>query len=213
MNVAHLLYPVEVLGPGKRLGIWLSGCERRCVGCSNPELWHPLPEHRTTVPSVLAMIQSIAGEHRIDGVTITGGEPFLQAEELDELLQAMRSLCTDILIYSGYRLEELRLQATTGILSILSSIAVLVDGVYIEERNTGAILCGSDNQRVHILNPSYRELYEDYLRQEKNRIQNFSTRDGIISVGIHEPGFREDFEQRLPQHGLIKKGKGRGNDE
>lgn len=39
MYIARILYPVEVLGPGKRIGIWFCGCPRRCEGCSNPELW------------------------------------------------------------------------------------------------------------------------------------------------------------------------------
>ena len=45
MNVARILYPVKVLGPGKRIGIWLCGCDRECFGCSNPELWEPKPEY------------------------------------------------------------------------------------------------------------------------------------------------------------------------
>lgn len=36
MYVAGILYPVEVLGPGKRIGIWFSGCLSKCKGCSNP---------------------------------------------------------------------------------------------------------------------------------------------------------------------------------
>lgn len=36
MYVARILYPVEVLGPGKRVGIWFSGCPSKCKGCSNP---------------------------------------------------------------------------------------------------------------------------------------------------------------------------------
>ena len=39
MNVARILFPVQVLGPGNRIGIWLCGCNRACKGCSNPELW------------------------------------------------------------------------------------------------------------------------------------------------------------------------------
>ena len=39
MYVARILYPVKVLGPGNRIGIWVSGCNHRCKGCSNPELW------------------------------------------------------------------------------------------------------------------------------------------------------------------------------
>lgn len=39
MYIARILYPVKVLGPGERIGIWMDGCEHGCIGCSNPELW------------------------------------------------------------------------------------------------------------------------------------------------------------------------------
>ena len=39
MYIARILYPVKVLGPGNRIGIWFNGCIHHCKGCSNPELW------------------------------------------------------------------------------------------------------------------------------------------------------------------------------
>ena len=182
MYVARILYPVEVLGPGKRVGIWLCGCPRRCRGCSNPELWEQLPRYKTTAGDVFEMVRSIAAENPIDGFTISGGDPMMQAEELSELISLLRNISEDILVYTGYELSELDPRYLRG-------IAVLIDGEYIEERNSNCFLRGSDNQKIHVLDARYADIYDNYCKNGKNRIQNFFMRDGIVSVGIHRPGF------------------------
>ena len=64
MYIARILYPVEVLGPGKRIGIWFCGCPRRCEGCSNPELWefqerYQVPEYRKYFVSSMQKIKNL----------------------------------------------------------------------------------------------------------------------------------------------------------
>lgn len=49
MYVARILYPVMVLGPGKRIGIWFVGCRHQCKGCSNPELWETAEKYQITL--------------------------------------------------------------------------------------------------------------------------------------------------------------------
>ena len=190
MYVARILYPVEVLGPGKRVGIWFCGCPRRCKGCSNPELWHFQPRYRTTPQAIYALILRIANENEIDGFTITGGDPLYQPEALAELISLLRGISEDILVYTGYRREELSDEALRG-------IAVLIDGEYIEERNTDCLLRGSDNQRILILEEKWKDRYERYLSSACNQIQNFMTGDGVISVGIHRPGFLGDLNEYI----------------
>lgn len=189
MNLARILYPVNVLGPGNRVGLWLCGCHRACKGCSNPELWKPRPEYEITIENVFELIQRLHIDHTIDGFTISGGEPLLQAAELASLIRHLRSISTDILVYTGFQMEELYESGDSSIAAILSDISVLIDGAYIEEQNNGAILRGSSNQRVHLLSEEYRERYTQYLSKSHNQIQNFTTTDGIISVGIHHRGF------------------------
>ena len=73
---------------------------------------------------------------------------------------------------------------------ILKKIAVLIDAPYLKARNNNCRLRGSDNQTIYILNEKYRAVYENYLTATENQIQNFATRDGYISVGIHKPDFK-----------------------
>lgn len=188
MNVARVLFPVKVLGPGNRVGIWLCGCHRGCKGCSNPELWEKKEEYEITIPQLLELIRRINKEHVIDGFTISGGEPMNQTNELSILVDELKKISMDILIYSGYQIEEL-VNRDLQTQHVLDTIAVLIDGAYVEEKNDGSILRGSSNQRIHVLNDDLKPLYEEFLRKTINQIQNFSTLDGIVSVGIHRKGF------------------------
>lgn len=195
MYVARILYPVEVLGPGKRIGIWFCGCPRRCKGCSNPELWEFQDQYKTTPERILGLVQRIAAENPVDGFTITGGDPMYQPKDLQQLLMHLRKISNDVLVYTGYKIDELPTDYLTG-------ISVLIDGEYIESRNNNCILRGSDNQRIHIIDNKLRKRYEKYCNTEYNRIQNFMTTDGVISVGIHRPNFIEDLNDNLMQKGL-----------
>ncbi len=195
MNIARILYPVKVLGPGERVGIWMCGCDRACPGCSNPELWKPRAEYEISVRNAAAMIGRVRETRVIDGVTISGGEPFRQAAELAELLEALD--IEDVLIYTGYLLEELTAMRDPAVDRVLSKAAVLIDGPYLREQNDGARLRGSSNQQIHILNESLRPRYERYLDAGENQIQNFTTADGVVSVGIHKQDFAEKMRRGL----------------
>ena len=189
MNVARILYPVEVLGPGKRLGIWVCGCRRGCKGCSNPELWGQKPEYEVTVEDIMSLVSRISDLHKIDGFTISGGEPMDQPEGLSQLVTQLSAYSKDILIYTGYRIDELKKREDPATNIILSRTAVLIDGEYREEENIDVLLRGSSNQRIHILIPEMAEGYEKYLASAHNQIQNFTTLNGVVSVGIHRKGF------------------------
>ena len=182
MYVARVLYPVEVLGPGKRVGIWFCGCPRRCKGCSNPELWEFQDRYKTTPQRIYELVLQIANKYPIDGFTITGGDPMFQKTELQELLCFLKEIADDIIVYTGYRYEELPSDA-------LRNISVLIDGEYVEALNNNSLLRGSSNQKVYILDDTKADKYSKFFESESNKVQNFFTSDGVISVGIHRPGF------------------------
>lgn len=182
MYIARILYPVEVLGPGKRVGIWFCGCPRRCKGCSNPELWEFQERYRTSPETIFKLVQDIAEDNPIDGFTVTGGDPMYQPKELQQLLWLLKNISDDIIVYTGYHKDELEPY-------MLANISVLIDGEYIEELNDNSLLRGSSNQNIIILDEKKKGMYEYYLQRETNRIQNFFVVDGVVSVGIHRPDF------------------------
>lgn len=198
MYIARILYPVNVLGPGKRVGIWFNGCSHHCPGCSNPELREPRERYKTTLETILRLTEYICKFQSVDGFTLTGGDPFAQPETLRLLLPELSKITNDILVYTGFEYEELLHMYP----DLVAQVGVLIDGKYIQERNTGVILRGSDNQQIIVLNEQLADRYQKYLQAAKNEIQNFTTIDGVISVGIHRPEFINQVDTLLREKGL-----------
>ena len=106
-------------------------------------------------------------------------------------------------VYTGYSFNSLKQDKRQTIQKCLKYISVLIDGEYIESLNNGAPLRGSSNQSIIILDKSLEEKYHTFLLSNPdNMIQNFSTRDGLISVGIHRPGFVSDLKEIAKKRGL-----------
>lgn len=111
VNKAH--YPVSVLGWGRRIGIWLQGCTIHCPGCVSQDTWAHDPEREIPVARLVDWCREIAAGG-IDGITISGGEPFEQSEALDELLTSLRQWTdtlpepVDYLCYSGLPIRILQ---------------------------------------------------------------------------------------------------------
>lgn len=198
MYIARILYPVKVLGPGNRIGIWMAGCKHGCKGCSNPELWEFQDKYQTSLSTVLSLIRKIADNNIVDGFTITGGDPFEQPEDLKALLELVHDISSDILVYTGYDFETIRNMHE----DVLSRVSVLIDGKYVESKNTGRCLVGSDNQRIYYLAESVKGKYEEYIAENQNQIQNFTSTDGIISVGIHRPEYQRELNVEVKKKGL-----------
>ena len=126
MYVKRVCYPIRVLGPGQRLGIWLAGCNKRCLGCMSPELQTTKGSKNIPVKEMEKMFRAIGGQ--IDGVTISGGEPFLQAKELYKLVDYIkRNITDDIIVFSGYKIEELKQMQSTYVDKPLALIPALMD--------------------------------------------------------------------------------------
>lgn len=147
MALSRIHFPVTTLGPGKRIGVWLQGCSIRCPGCVSLDTW---AESRgmTTIASVLNALEPHFGE--ADGLTVSGGEPFDQPEALRLLLEGWRRFhAGDVLVYSGYPLEELK--------PVLADMAGLVDALmadpFVATAGDELALRGSDNQRLVTLTP------------------------------------------------------------
>lgn len=183
LYIDRLLWPVTALGPGQRIALWISGCTHHCYNCANPELWEKKPSQKIPIKKLQNILTSMCTEKKVDGLTITGGEPFDQSAALIALLDGIAVFFPDVLIYSGYPKEELEKSPIRK--ELLRRVDVLVDGPYKDELNKPSIvLRGSENQKIYYQNQSIKEKYETYLRKGR-QIQNFVYDYKIISVGIH----------------------------
>lgn len=197
MLIDQILYPVESLGPGKRIAIWVVGCTHQCEGCSNPELWEAGDQQPITPVQLFSAISQIATQFPVDGITITGGEPMNQAEDILELVRLLKSITNDILVFTGYLHEQL-LQSDVR-RAVLDEIAVLVDGPYVKELNSNLPMKGSSNQQILLFDLELEERYESYLHTDKRRIQNFYFADQSVSVGIHATDFQSELDALLKE--------------
>lgn len=186
MQVERILYPVETLGPGKRITIWTIGCSKRCPNCVSPELWKPRKDKTISVPQLFGFVSRVMDDHEVDGITISGGDPLEQADELLEFLAVIYPLCRDVLIYTGYTLEELQETWPQEQLNLLMShSAALIDGRYVDALNDNAIpLRGSTNQTIHYFDKGLQSKYERYCLDSGRRLQNIYYGEKLLSVGI-----------------------------
>ncbi|HBA46512.1 MAG TPA: radical SAM protein [Lachnospiraceae bacterium] len=188
MKIGRVFAPVFSLGPGKRICMWTQGCSKKCFNCISPELQDgDMPD--IPVQQLARIILGIARQNHCSRLTISGGDPFEQAKELKQFLEAVRKEFTDILVYTGFTLGDIRsgVCGETGIRA-LSSIDVLIDGPYIDEENQPTyVLRGSGNQQIHYFNHDLRQEYEDYLSLGR-QVETFSHDGNVVLVGILNRG-------------------------
>ncbi len=157
--------PVENLGPGRRLILWVRGCPLACAGCMTPELWDAAPAnlHRSVEELAVQLAPLLAD---LDGFSISGGEPTLQAAPLTHLIQLLRAQSElkdlEVLSYSGFTLEELGARGAQ-VAAYLAQLDVLIDGRFEQNAANDLAWRGSDNQRVHLLSARAQAKYADLV--------------------------------------------------
>lgn len=148
LQIAGIVDDSIVDGDGCRLTVFVQGCARRCPGCQNPETQ---PMEGGHAIDTAAILQQMAENPILSGVTFSGGEPFLQPAPLASLARAVHQRGLDVWSYSGFTLEELaeRAEKDKATRALLSELDVLVDGPYEEaQRDLTLHFRGFRNQRV-----------------------------------------------------------------
>jgi len=133
-------------GPGYRLAVFVQGCPHACPGCHNPETHDFAGGYLSDTDEVIA---KMGKNPLVRGVTLTGGEPMMQAGALSEIASAAREKGMNVWCYTGYTLEALQKENHPDRMRLLGLIDVLVDGPYIaHERSLDLEYRGSRNQRL-----------------------------------------------------------------
>ena len=181
---------VTKLGPGIRFILWTQGCARCCKGCMTP-----MSQDRDSgrIISVFDLADIIIQSGR-DGLTISGGEPFLQAQALYELVNLIRAKRDiGIIVYTGYTLDEILQSKDLYMCRFLEQIDLLIDGPYIEELNDGMNLRGSSKQRAIALTARYESDVDGY-GSKKAEVEFFMKEDKVLMVGVPDSNTLNRFK-------------------
>lgn len=206
INKAH--FPVTVLGPGQRIGIWLQGCSIHCKNCVSQDTWARDPGRETTVARLMSWCREIqATAEKIDGITISGGEPFDQPRALAALLEALDawrgSLGSDfdILCYSGYPYATLQQRHP----AILQRLDALIPEPYADALPMTQIWRGSSNQLLVPLSPRGRAVYAEHINRAAatgKRMQTCVDGDRVWYIGIPARGDMDAMARQCAEQGI-----------
>ena len=142
MRIAGIIQNSVVNGIGVRDTIFFQGCEHHCPGCHNPKTWNINGGEEMSIKRIAEIFKD--SEH---GITLSGGEPLLQYEEIIELMKYINETQNKrFWMYTGFRYEELPPEMLAN---LAKYVDVLVDGRF-EEQNKDLKLAfrGSSNQRL-----------------------------------------------------------------
>lgn len=200
LRVSRLHYPVTVLGPGRRVGVWVQGCSIGCAGCMSRDTWDPIAGEAIAVDALADLIVAARDDAALDGVTISGGEPFEQPEALAGLLEHLRRRwpAADVLAYSGYTLDVLRRRHA----SVLSGIDAVLTGPFLAGQPTDAPWRGSANQVLTVLNPDHAPRYDDEPGGSA-RLQVSVDETAVWVTGIPRRGDLERVRSDLATAGVV----------
>ena len=165
-------YDSIVDGPGLRMVIWTQGCPHNCKGCHNPKTHSFDKGIEIDTKDVINELKTLKLQR---GITLSGGEPFLQPEALSKIAKEARRNNLDVWSYTGYTIEELCDKSNPLYLKrleLLKNIDVLVDGKFIEAKKDISLLFrGSSNQRIIDVKKTIEskrvELYKEYMKIEE----------------------------------------------
>jgi len=204
LRVNRMHHPVTVLGHGVRAGIWVQGCTIGCAGCASRDTWDPRAGAEVEPAAIVGWLDTLPDP--LDGVTVSGGEPFQQPVQLAALLTELdawrrcRDRPVDLLVFSGYTWP--RLVARSDCAAALARCDAVVAGPYLQRRGTDVALRGSDNQEVVTLTALGRQRYGESAATPTPAMQ-VCLDDGVVRlIGIPRRGDLERMRAGLTARGI-----------
>ena len=169
----------RVLGPGVRYVIWTQGCPFHCEGCLTPNS-RPISAEKQAKISMLA--EDILSRPYIEGITISGGEPFLQAAALASLLNIVLTERPElnVITYTGFTIDSLSWPEAQNLIEHLD---LIIDGPYIKSLNDDKGLRGSSNQKFHFLTSRLLP-WKDEMENGKRKVEYHIYNEIVKAFGV-----------------------------
>lgn len=152
IRLAGVIRESIVDGPGLRFTVFCQGCPHGCEGCHNPDTHDFEGGYDCDIAKIVAAIDE---NPLLDGVTFSGGEPMCQPEAFLNLAKEIKKRDLNIVIYTGFKFEELQEKAKTdeALRNLLELTDLLIDGPFIlKQRDLTLLFRGSSNQRIIDMN-------------------------------------------------------------
>lgn len=147
IRIAGVVKESIVDGPGIRYTVFTQGCPHHCEGCHNPQT-HDF--NKGNFVSISKIVEDIEKDPLLKGVTISGGEPFMQAKKVADLVSKLDRNKLNVMVYTGFEYEYLLNNANeeNGYLELLKNADILIDGKFdINKKSETLPFRGSINQR------------------------------------------------------------------
>jgi anaerobic ribonucleoside-triphosphate reductase activating protein len=152
----------------------------------------------------IALAEECLAADEVEGITVSGGEPFDQPEAVAALLYLIKQHGRNTWVYTGYTIEALIARNEPAVDNLLSCCDVLVDGPFQEENGNILRFRGSANQRIIRLTNAISA--ERINSGGKARVDmTIDSNDRLVIVGIPPRGFMKTFRDKMGERGLVIK--------
>lgn len=183
MQVAEIIDITEVEGPGIRSAVWFQGCSINCKACCNPDFIPKVGGFELSYDDLAGrFINLTKSDKKIkpQGITILGGEPLDQSEELYLFLEKIKKESDlSIMLFSGY--TWLNILKNENKKKVVELCDLVIAGPFIQSLiSNKRRWIGSSNQTVHYITDKYKYLennWEPYYKEVE-----FHIKDGEIII-------------------------------
>lgn len=144
IRIANLVNDSIVDGPGLRLTVFVQGCPHNCKGCHNPQSHDP---NGGKIVDTSYVLKTFFENPLLDGITFSGGEPFLYPEPLSIIAKEIKEKGFNVIAYTGFTWEKL-MENKEKYINLLKYVDILIDGPFVQELKSYDLdFRGSANQR------------------------------------------------------------------
>jgi anaerobic ribonucleoside-triphosphate reductase activating protein len=175
-------------GPGTRAVVWFQGCNLHCPGCFNPDSHDPAVGRAADVDEVVNWIKALDAAGRIEGVTVSGGEPLQQERALMHLLRRLKAETgLGVIVFTGYTrpmVHHVLAQQGVDFEDFAAVVDLLIAGPYLRGQRVAQGLLGSSNKQVVCFTDRYSESDLHAVPEVEIRIASDGT---LTTSGIRPP--------------------------
>lgn len=198
LNVAALAAGSTINGPGRRVVVWVQGCTLGCPGCANPAYQPHEPRHLVEPAMFADKIADLCRSTRCEGVTVSGGEPFQQAEALLHMCKRLHQREISIIVFSGYPWQTLKESQSLAVICLLTTIDAIISGPFDEEtwKRENRI-----SKKIVTLSKRYAQA--DFELSEQT-MEAISCQDGFMLLDFGDvAGFASDIQRIVCSNSTI----------